>query len=97
MSFKSIGGVVSKKLKNLEEKERSEIQLTNQFNEFLKQTYKEELVSRLRFSLRYIPAKKCLIIYTNSKIFANDLILKLDLMTKFFHRKTKDINQIVIK
>ncbi len=97
MSFKSIKSIVLKKSKLLENKNDSEILLTDDFKEFLKNVYGNSMASQVSFSLEYIPQKRRLIIQTNSKVFASDLILKLNLLTSFFLKRTKDIDQIVIK
>lgn len=97
MSFKSIKSAVFKKTKQLENKNNSENLLANHFREFIKNVYGDSMAKRINFSLEYFPEKRRLIIQTNSKTFANDLILRINFLTNFFLKKTKNIDQIIIR
>lgn len=97
MTFRSINKAVSKKFNFLEKKDDNEVKLKEYFTDFLEQIYGEIIVAKLNFSLDYKPETRRLTILTNSKIFANDLIFKLGHLTEFMSRKTKEIDQIVIR
>ncbi len=97
MVFKSINQTVSNKIKFIKNKKTSEDILLDHFKLFLIDVYGENIASQLPFLLEYSPLNKRLVIITKSKIFANDLILRLGKLTKYLLEKTKEVREVVIK
>ena len=97
MSFKSISNSIFKKVKFLDKKDFNETQLSGHLDSFLRNIYGDYVVSKISLTLEYIPDKGRLIIQTNSKSFANDLIIRLGPLTEFLSQKAPEISQIIIK
>lgn len=95
--FKSAQKIFLRKKILFDTKRKSQEDITEIFNKFLRLNYPEQLIDRLSFNLDYVPEKHRMIIQTNSKIFANDLILKLGELNRFLSGETRDIKEIVIK
>lgn len=97
MTFKSINGLVLNKIQTIKNKKASEDILLDIFKTFLVDMYGEQTASRLFFSLGYNHLNRRLVIVTKSKVFASDLILRLDKLSGYLSKKTKNIKEIVIK
>lgn len=97
MVFKNINQTVSGKIQFIRNKKANEDILLGHFKSFLVDVYGEYTASQLFFSLEYSPSNKRLMIITKSKIFANDLILRLGKLIKYLSEKTKEVKEVVIK
>lgn len=97
MTFKSAQNIFLRKKRYFNSKHQNQNNVSELFNKFLKLNYPDHLVSRLSFNLDYVPERRRLVIQTNSKIFANDLILKLGELNRFLSSETNNIKEIVIK
>lgn len=97
MTFKSINRAVSGKIKFIRNKKTSEDILSDYFKSFLIDVYGENTTLQLPFLLEYSPLNKKLVIVTKSKIFANDLTLRSEKLTKYLSKKTEDVKEVVIK
>lgn len=95
MTFRSISNNVSRKVNSLKKGSDSQNQIDLNFKEFLNEVFGNTITSQIKFVLDYFPDKKRLIIQTESKVFANELVLKLELLSKYF--KKEKIEQIIIK
>jgi len=85
--LKSAQSSFFKKRKNLENKKEKIKDKQEILNEFLKTNYPEELLKTLNVSLDFIPRQNIFLIQTNSKAFANDLVLKKEKIEKLFSKK----------
>lgn len=97
MTFRSIGNFVSKKKNFVIKKENKESTLRDCINRFLKNEYSDYVLEKTKINLYYELKEDRLIIETNTKIFANDLVLKLAKLTEFLLKNSCKVNQIVIK
>ena len=96
MTFRGLQGTITKKLKSLETNSREEADFERHLKDFLRNNYNESVLQKIQFSLVYSSKQNKLTIKTNSRPFANDLVLRLGALTQYFLQKNKRINQIVI-
>lgn len=97
MTLKNISGAISNRIQVIKNKKENEGVLSERFKSFLVDVYSEQTALRLSFSLEYTHSNKRLVITTKSKIFANDLVLRLDKLTKYLSNRTREIKEIIIK
>ena len=97
MSFRGIDGAIDRKISFIEKKNSVESDLYACVSSFVGEHYGATTSKSLNFSLEYTPTNKRLSIKTNSKAFANDLLLKIGLLTKYLIGRGAKINEIVIK
>ena len=97
MTFRSIGYTVSKKKNLINKKENKEILIKKYIKEFIENEYGNNVLERIKLNYFYEPKEDRLILETNSKILANELILKLRRLTEFLIKNSCSVNQIVVK
>ena len=97
MVFRSIGHTVFKKKNLINKKENKEVLIKKYIKEFLENEYGSAVLERIKLNYFYEPKEDRLILEANSKIFANELILKLRRLTEFLTKNSCSVSQIVVK
>lgn len=97
MTLKNISGAISNRIQVIKNKKETEDILSERFKSFIVDVYGKQTTTQLSFSLEYTRSNKRLVIMTKSKIFANDLILRLDKLTEYLTGRTREVREIVIK
>ena len=95
MAFKGISNIVIQKSKLLQKKEASENKIDGCFRDFMTRIYGDSIVSKINFALDY--KYQILTIQTDSKVFANELVLKSDSLKDYLSKNSIDVKQIIIK
>jgi|SRR3989344_6418903 len=97
MVFRSITNTVYRKKKALEKKGGKQVDLEKYFRQFLVYEYGDFILEKIKYTIFYDPKEDRLTLQTNSKIFANDLLLKINKFSEFLNKSLARVSQIVIK
>ena len=95
--FKSVQKTFLKKKKLYENKESKTSEITKIVYKFLEANYPEHVIKNIDFKLDYDPNQRKLVIQTNSKVFANDLILRRSSLHNLLEEKGQNLKEVVIR
>lgn len=93
--FRSLGGTLEKRKRQLIKTDTKSNNITDVFNQFLEENFRE-YKDFFKWGVEYNPNDGRVIIKTESKVIANEISLKMEQLARLFKERNIKVSKIII-